>query len=845
MTLANESSPWLAPADQHEGSSAATATRSYGGEELNVAIPQSSLVRVVRGIAVATERLGEQIELLVQGILSLRISETSSSNSATRVDKDDTAASLAFCEWQAVFHSRLVPHDEGSQQLANLALGIASLREIGRNEPEELATALSADKLQRIWAPIHDALKSRLLPWGMRSATRSASGFVAIPLCTLKEGGNFTEFFELHVWLPDSRRNDFVTIQSHQFFAQTWVLTGERKKCSFEIEQVTDSALATHAEYGHFCRDEKSISGAYQTHHANSPLAQTGTCVRAVPTGSKVYRGNTTYSIHAATYHATDIAPDAFHASLSFFDSSRGFVKNAHFLGPKDGELFTLPCNLPNETAACLVSMVDAVRLWETMMEQGKQHAWRAEWEYALRALNSALDICETREGFPNRARYRSLVLGKIGSTNRQFGRYEQAKDHLEMALAIMGPSLPHIKLRGELGVVYRQMNRLMDAKRAFEMEYDMAKELEYEHGMCRAVGNLGMVNYQLSQERRNDFLLDLATEQLLERIQRAQHIREQSKTDSTDRSSKFHRITLPTIWESIGLSRLSLCYSTRGKVKEAVASASKSLELNSSAQDPTVVAMSRFYYGRTLLLAGETSEAMKQFNPRNTCTPAMALCKEPSEECRGYLKELVAAGADMDLVDDHGYTALDYAIFCNDAATAEVVLEGLRRSLSEDVEQKVVQRLAEARLRKGYRELFQEKLRPVLLRKGFRNDVLRDLRRIYARTLAVDEEKREMFDKLKVIQYRDFSRFGNLPRSKDGVVQEVLSDPDSKEHESATDFVIFFSYRWINKDPGATSPDDAENTQYRRMIEATEEFLRRHPLVEREKLGVWVVSPT
>src|SRR5437773_10966283 len=58
-----------------------------------------------------------------------------------------------------------------------------------------------------------------------------------------------------------------------------------------------------------------------------------------------------------------------------------------------------------------------------------------------------------------------------------------------------------------------------------------------------------------------------------------------------------------------------------------------------------------------------------------------------------------------------------------------------------------------------------------------------------------------------------------------------------------AAEFVIFFSYRWINKDPWELSPDDTKNTQYQRMVRAAEEFLRLHPYVDRERLSIRVVS--
>jgi tetratricopeptide (TPR) repeat protein len=135
-------------------------------------------------------------------------------------------------------------------------------------------------------------------------------------------------------------------------------------------------------------------------------------------------------------------------------------------------------------------------------------------WEHALQAFNSALSVCESVENFPNATRHRHLVLGELGNINRRFGRHEQAKDIMERALAEMRPSLQRVDFSGELGVVYRHLNRIADAKRAFEIQYNTAKQLKFERAMCHAVGNLGIINYQFYQQSQEDSLLDLAIEQ-------------------------------------------------------------------------------------------------------------------------------------------------------------------------------------------------------------------------------------------------------------------------------------------------------------------------------------------
>ncbi|KAI6099025.1 hypothetical protein F5141DRAFT_1144170 [Pisolithus sp. B1] len=428
------------------------------------------------------------------------------------------------------------------------------------------------------------------------------------------------------------------------------------------------------------------------------------------------------------------------------------------------------------------------MRSWEILMEQGKQHSGCAEWEHALRAFNKALNLCESVPDFPNAARYKRQVFGELGNTNRRFGRYDQARVILEKALAEMELDSPErVEFSGELGVILRHMNRLEDAKGAFQDQYNTAKRLGNAQAQCRALSG-----------KSGGLLLDLAIEQLTERITSVRRLKAALDTRSSDKSQR-HLLNTFTTWEMVGLSRLSLCYTARGEGKQAIK------------------------------VALEGIEALKQFNPPNGCTPAIALCKEPSEEHRSYLAELVDAGADMDAVDEQGYKALDYAVFNGDTATEMVVLSGQQwRTKSAD-------RQNEAKLRKGYRELFQDKLRPVLLGSNSNRNALQDLRRVYADALAVGH----------------FLSLGRIPRSSDKLpgsdgplVQRFRSNTQNDSQSSDTaEFVIFFSYRWINVGSGTTrdTPDDSNNKQYKRMLSAIENFLTLHPSVDSETLGIWI----
>jgi tetratricopeptide (TPR) repeat protein len=786
----------------------------------------SALRQCVEGVSVVAKTCEHSAKPVVEWISSCRTSDADT--------QDDTAVGTSLRGWQDVISSMEVKEH---RQLAGLALSIAFLREKTRTA----AVVIAAD-ISLVWSLIHSALTSQL--FAQCNAYHTTKGFWVIPLCILAKDNVSLEFFRLHVWLPNEQRGDpRFSICSHSAFFKSWVLVGEVKYQAYKVEPASDQTAATHAEH------TLDHSTTHELPETCCTVVNTGALVQATASGVASYTTGMSCEIPEALFHTTEIADDALHADIVFVDSRGEAVKATRFLGPKDaGSLSTMQLSDYGDIVpATLASMVEAVRSWDSFMSQGKQHIAHAELEYALRAFHDALNICSSIEQFPNAAGYRHNVLGMLGYTNRLFGRYTKAKEILEGALSEMGPTMERVSISGELGIIYRHMDRIEDAKRAFEVQYETAKQLRFERAMCRAIGNLGMVNYQLSQRKNHEnqeALLELAIAQLTERIQIARYIKEVDVPSSRyDPVTTLLRRKQAVGWEIIGLARLSLCYAASSNLKEAITVSSQALALAHTLEDSTVLALSRFFHGRALLQEGHRERALEEFNPTAAkCTPAIALCKEPSEEHRQYLRELLDAGADMDLVDEHGYSALDYAVFAGDAAAEAIVLEGLRRANGyRGAADNLAGRRAEALLRKGYRELFQEKLRPVLLGGG--DDKLQTLRRVYADALAEDENRRLMFDGLKYMRYSDFCSFGRLPRSSDGLVRRFTGGFGATRLDDVMEFIIFFSYRWIGNAVGVTSPDDNQNTQYRRMIQATEKFLRLYPSVDRETLGIWMVS--
>ncbi|KAK3397772.1 hypothetical protein B0T20DRAFT_231293 [Sordaria brevicollis] len=812
---------------------------NHKGHDQHLDVSRSVLTQIITGVIAAT-KVSEGISEHARSIIA--------NTGLTIQPSRDTFTIREWLDNVVLQTKDNSPESKASWQLVHLALGVSVLRHKARfGQPVD-----SAD-LEFVWGLVRDAVTDPVLAPLLPGASRSAQGFLSVPLCSLIKDNRIDELWRLHVWLPDGHRgNRDFAIHSHQPFAQSWILAGEGRDHQYAVtDPEAKGALGTpYAQYKiGWSGTGKGHGSAYVPHQSYSIVENTRKIVHIKQVETALHTRDMSYTVGSGVLHRTKVPADALHATLFYFDSSRGFIQDAPVLGPVDGESYKQYRDVGSQPPSSLANMVEAVRALERLMEEGQRYTRNGGLEMALRNFNSALALCDSAaasSAIPNGDRYKQAVFTKLGGTYRRFGKYEQAKDFLEQAMAMTASSELRIEASGELGVIYRHMDRLDDAKRAFQVQYDTAKQFQAERFACRSIGNLGMVNYQLSQQRQDQSLLEIATKQLLERVERARQIKDTLDSQDLDATTRDEWLKDAITWETIGLSRLSLCYSAQGNAKKAVQSAFEALALARTFEDINVVAIGRFIYGRALLLNGQRDVALQQFNSNDGCTAAIALCKEPSDEHRQYLQELVDAGADLGVTDGNGYSALDYATYAGDKLAQEIVLEGLRRQsggLNDSNTLTLLHR--ESKLRKGYRELFQERLRPVLLAGGGDPDrSISELRRVYAESLAEDADKRAMFDPLKFVPYSDFLGFGRFPRSSDNLAKEFKATPSpgSKiESDSSADYLIFFSYRWINKEPNARTPDDSNHTQYRRMIAATEEFLKMHPHVNRDKLGVWV----
>jgi tetratricopeptide (TPR) repeat protein len=800
-------------------------------------ITSSALLDVLLGICAATE-LPEQTVERFRHCLSPPSSQISSSYSSSKSAVEEnfqinSGAKCWFSGWYDVLAPFLSENDAELPHLLNLGLAVAFLR-----ESRQQSRTINREDLTILWDFVHDALISPQFTRPLSTLSYSAQGFFIIPICSLTgQNGDGDELYRLHIWLPYSQRDPDFCIHSCQALVQSWILAGDGQYNTFEVESTADLEHATHAEF-------QLVDGLGQqdNDNQNGPiLRNTGRLVHAIKTHSSVHTLDTSHRIEPGTWHALEVASDSLHAGIFLLNPRLASGVDARILGPKNVDHRVPPSRQTDVTPALLASSINSIRLWNILFDDGKWHARRSEMEDALRVFNNALSLCATAAGFPNASHYARLVHGELGFTKRCLGRYDLAKEHLEEALKEIGLNHHRVKASGELGTVFRIQGQLLEARTAFQTQYEIAKTLGDHRAACRAIGNVGMTNYQLFQQRHDDTLLELAIEQLKERVNRARQIKQALNTEKMDPRKKFGRLKHASVWESIGLNRLSLCYTAQGNTREAINVAKESQNIKIEPKDPTVIAMSHFFYGRALLRGGQRKAAMEHFNPSVACTPVIALCKEPSEENRQYLQELVDAGVDMDHVDEYGYTGLDYTVFGMDVDMEEIVIEGLRHTLKGDIDVEIVKRQYEARLRKSYRELFHDKMRPVLLKGGA--DTLKNLRIVYAAALAAKEQEgmTQRFGTLKCVRYSDFLRCGRLPRHSDGFAKDLSSELHALQG-LAGEFMIFFSYRWINKEGNRSFPDDAENTQYHRMVHATRDFLKLDSAVDPDRLGIWLV---
>ncbi|GAB7361058.1 hypothetical protein MBLNU230_g1098t1 [Neophaeotheca triangularis] len=505
-------------------------------------------------------------------------------------------------------------------------------------------------------------------------------------------------------------------------------------------------------------------------------------------------------------------------------------------------------------TESVLVPQHEAVKRSKTLTSKSNLYHQNARWQEKLRTLQEMLRMCEQPD-FPEAEPRKQQVLFEIGGLWRRSGQYDKASSVLQQALDVFPHAGPtqRAQILGELGVVFRHANQYERARERFREQYQLGRQaaLEAEAEICRAVGNEGMSIYNIAQQKQplDSTLLKTAIDLLDERVLRARKLRDDLLKH--DPFSKY--VAIARSWETIGLDHLSVCYVAAGETTKAIEIAEESQAIQQG-NEPTITALSLFYYGYALWHDGQHSKALGLWNaPTGTCSSPTALCKEPTRERVIFLKLMADAGVGFDTYDEQGFSPLDYVCLSDtqDATEmAEVILNDYRRQLRikhhgsvtapppggvhEIIEQTIAIRKRQAQLRRHYRITFQEHIRPQLW--TGRSNVIRDLRKTYAQLLFESESLAEMCDDFRFVSFSDFKRLNRLPSSYDG-----LATTASEAREAS--FVVFVSYRWLGLTsvPSREGPDDINNTQWQRMTLAIEAFLEENKQVDRECLDIWL----
>ncbi|KAJ2965174.1 hypothetical protein NQ176_g10747 [Zarea fungicola] len=402
--------------------------------------------------------------------------------------QSDGLASISVDTWFSALSRWDLGRDSPAVAIARLTIAITALKRLARTSNDGEA---AAKNIFSLWPHIcktmkHPSLQERWLP------SRSAYGFVTLPLYRPPTDSAQNELIRLDVWLPDGNRgNPDFAIRSNQTLAQSWVLAGKGAECQYDVHPVTNESDATHAEY-RICGD-------------GATLANSAAIVNCTQSSSQFLGTDTTYSIPAGRFHSTQVQSESLYARLSYFDASCGLTADAHVLGPIHGDSFSQAqeSSAGTLTPQALADQILQIQSWRSFLADGEHNAKIANWEHAKQSFDRALATLDAEHGVMNTKRYRAITLGKLGRTNRQFGRNAIAAEQLQSACADLEDSVDKVKLSGELGTAYRQMGRLVEARASFEMQYDAAKALAILPRMCQAIGNIGMVNYQLWEERQ------------------------------------------------------------------------------------------------------------------------------------------------------------------------------------------------------------------------------------------------------------------------------------------------------------------------------------------------------
>lgn len=294
-----------------------------GHDAQHLDVSRSALNQIITGVIAAT-KVSEGISEHAQSIIS---------NTGLIIQpKRDT---FMIREWldNAVLRTKdNSPDSQASWQLIHLALGVSVLRHKAR-----YGQSIDGADLGFVWGLVRDAVTDPVLAPLLPGASRSAQGFLSVPLCSLIKDDRIDELWRLHVWLPDGHRgNHDFAIHSHQPFAQSWILAGEGRDYQYAVtDPEAKGALDTpYAQYRiAWSGTGKGHGTSYVPHQSYSIVENTGKIVHIKQVETALHTRDMSYTVGAGVLHRIKLPADTLHATLFYFDSSRDSYKTRQCLG--------------------------------------------------------------------------------------------------------------------------------------------------------------------------------------------------------------------------------------------------------------------------------------------------------------------------------------------------------------------------------------------------------------------------------------------------------------------------------------------------------------------------------
>ncbi|EME39481.1 hypothetical protein DOTSEDRAFT_102069, partial [Dothistroma septosporum NZE10] len=171
--------------------------------------------------------------------------------------------------------------------------------------------------LEFTWHCIHEASTREQNTSRLLTVSRSAQGFLIVPLCTKIGQGQTQGLFRFQVWLPDGQRGRHeVAIHARQPFAPY-----------IEFSPLQNPCFATHAAYAPKRTSDAYASTSYKTHQLSSMVSNTGKLLIVQYRTSRLHFRDMTYTVPAKVHHSLVVLPVRLHVNLFLFESSHGLIE--------------------------------------------------------------------------------------------------------------------------------------------------------------------------------------------------------------------------------------------------------------------------------------------------------------------------------------------------------------------------------------------------------------------------------------------------------------------------------------------------------------------------------------